>query len=994
MAPLLNRGDYTVGWVCALPIELAAARLQLDDTHTNISIDGDTNIYNLGRIGEHNVVLASLPAGRTGTSSAAAVAMQMKSAFRGIRFGLMVGIGGGVPTAADVRLGDIVVSQPENGHGGVIQYGFGKSTPTGFERIGFLNAPPQILLNAVTQLRSNRYLEMSDLLPHISKLEKIPAFRREEAGVDTLFNGDYNHTGGKTCESCDNTKKRQRDPRTKAGPVIHYGTIASADQVMRNGVTRDQVSSEFGGVLCFEMEAAGLMDNFPCLVIRGICDYADSHKNKRWQPYAAGTAAACAKELLSLIPAVDVAKTQTAEEAVRGYRKPTFYFPFPRNRRFVGRRTALDNLKQKLLVDKDCQKVALAGLGGIGKTQVALDFAYLVKETHPEFSIFWVPALSMEMFEQAAQEIARALGIRQAPGHKEDIKRLVKQRLSVAQAGKWLLIVDNADDMEILYPTGQKEGILDFLPESDDGLTVFTTRHYEVAQSLAGIDVVELEKMGRQEAVDLLENSLVRKGPPLDDALVTDLLTELDYLPLAITQAAAYINVNKSSVPDYVRLLKNTEKDAVTVMSREFRDNTRYRSSANAVATTWIVSFNQISKSDTDAAKILEFISFIEWKAIPHSILPPIQPEARMASAIGMLRSYAFVTRRGGEMIYDMHRLVHLATRIWINRNRRRGWAWAEAVRHLSTICPWPEYENREIWREYLPHAVRTSKDEQAEDTEEKMALCLRIGKWLYINGRIREAVLWVEESCHWRQKELAEWNDDRLSAEHVLAIVYESNGQIREATLAEDHPDRLASQQLAETHPERLTSQHALAQAYLTNEQVADAIELLEHVVTMRQQLAETHPSRLASQHELARAYYANGQVKDALKLFEHVVAVEQKVHAKDHPSRLVSEKSLAYIHEQSSGALETNRSSVHGGVIADDGNKSQLDEVIKAAESLSDNAETLADCGQSKGTVVKRSDRLSECGETRPSVPLKAKTSMVVRLKGILGKKGKGSC
>jgi hypothetical protein len=105
----------------------------------------------------------------------------------------------------------------------------------------------------------------------------------------------------------------ERTSRGSQEIVVHYGTIASGNQVMRDGVTRDRVSSELGGVLCFEMEAAGLMNNFPCLVIRGICDYADSHKNKRWQPYAAMTAAACAKELLSVIPSAEIVKTDTMQ---------------------------------------------------------------------------------------------------------------------------------------------------------------------------------------------------------------------------------------------------------------------------------------------------------------------------------------------------------------------------------------------------------------------------------------------------------------------------------------------------------------------------------------------------------------------------------------------------------------------------------------------------------------------------------------------------------
>jgi nucleoside phosphorylase len=226
----------------------------------------------------------------------------------------MVGIGGGVPSAeADIRLGDIVVGQPGKGHGGVIQYDFGKSTPSGFERTGFLNSPPRILLSAVFKLRANYDRGKSDLSIHVSKLSKLPKFGRDYAGDDVLFEGSYNHAGGSSCASCDSARKLQREERTES-PVVHYGTIASGNQIIKDGMTRDKVSSEFGGVFCFEVEAAGLMSSFPCLVIRGICDYADSHKNRRWQPYAAGTAAAYAKGLLTFIPEGDVAKMQTGEE--------------------------------------------------------------------------------------------------------------------------------------------------------------------------------------------------------------------------------------------------------------------------------------------------------------------------------------------------------------------------------------------------------------------------------------------------------------------------------------------------------------------------------------------------------------------------------------------------------------------------------------------------------------------------------------------------------
>ncbi|RAO71649.1 uncharacterized protein BHQ10_007661 [Talaromyces amestolkiae] len=869
MARQLSRDDYTVGWVCALHIELAAAQEMLDEEHQNpLQIGEDANVYSFGRIGEHNVVIAGLPAGQTGIASATAVAMRMKSSFPCIRFGLMVGIGGGVPSRdADIRLGDIVVSQPEKGHGGVIQYDFGKSTPNGFEQTGFLNTPPPVLLSAITKLQAYHDRGRSDLSHHLAKLSNLPKFARDRAGSDLLFDPKYDHEGDKN---------------------------SSGNQVMRDGRTRDKVSSEFRGVLCFEMEAAGLMNSFPCLVIRGICDYADSHKNKKWQPYAAGTAAAYAKELLLVIPAADVLKTQTADRATQEHSR-TLYIPFLRNRQFVGRSTELSRLKRKLFQDADCQKVAISGLGGIGKTQVALQFAYSVKEDYPELSIFWVQALSMESFERGCMEIARALGIHHGQESKEDVKMLVRRWLCAKSAGKWLLIVDNADDLDLLRGPKQTDGLLNFLPESDDGLTVFTTRFGGIAQYLAGSDVVDIGKMTEQETIDLLEKSLIRKSPPYNENIIRNLLTELEYLPLAITQAAAYINTNKSSIFEYLRLLKNTDQDALAILSMDFGDKTRYPNLTNAVAKTWLITFNKILEHDSLAADLLAFISCIEWRAIPYSILPAAHPEARLAAAVGTLCSYSFLEKRDDKKL-DMHRLVHFATRRWIVTNDREAEAGMAALKQLLKVFPSNDYTNREIWRDYLPHVARIDKDERCQNTQERSELCLKVGQCLHTDGRMREALQWTQKSCEWRDRNLPEHHPSRLESQHALAAAYHANGHFKEAVKLFEYIASKTAEIFTKDHPTRLVSQYALAQGYLADRQIKKAIKLLEHVVTKQAEiLAEDHRARLASQHTLARAYLADRQVKEAVKLEEHIVARQAEILAEDHRARLVSQHTLA---------------------------------------------------------------------------------------------------
>jgi nucleoside phosphorylase len=303
----LTHASYNVGWVCALSLERTVAMALLDEQHHALPQSShDDNSYTLGRMGSHNIVIACLPAGQTGNNSAATVASQMRSTFTAIEFGLMVGIGGGAPSRAnDIRLGDVVVSQPGKSDGGVIQYDFGRTITEGsFIRSGTLNSPPQVLLNAMNALQAHNRLSHIGLERHLStfRTNELQQFTYQGSQNDLLFDAGYDHaTDAPDCHSCDPHQIVPRQERPSQEPVIHYGTIASGNQVMRHGGTRDRWSRE-SGVLCFEMEAAGLMNTFPCLVIRGICDYADSHKNKRWQEYAAAAAAAYAKELLSVTP--------------------------------------------------------------------------------------------------------------------------------------------------------------------------------------------------------------------------------------------------------------------------------------------------------------------------------------------------------------------------------------------------------------------------------------------------------------------------------------------------------------------------------------------------------------------------------------------------------------------------------------------------------------------------------------------------------------------
>lgn len=194
--------------------------------------------------------------------------------------------------------------------GGILHYDRGKYKDDGkFDIDSHLNKPPSILLKAVERLQSDHAFERGEMLQYISevaeksrKLSALKEYRFPGRDKDQLFRRDSEHVRGEDCSSCDYKKTEKRLDRDSDNPAVHYGLIASGDAVMRSAQRRDELRDDWN-VICFEMEAASVMDidNFPCIVVRGICDYSDDHKNKRWQPYAAVAAAAYAKDLLRVV---------------------------------------------------------------------------------------------------------------------------------------------------------------------------------------------------------------------------------------------------------------------------------------------------------------------------------------------------------------------------------------------------------------------------------------------------------------------------------------------------------------------------------------------------------------------------------------------------------------------------------------------------------------------------------------------------------------------
>ncbi|SCO53234.1 uncharacterized protein FFNC_14697 [Fusarium fujikuroi] len=317
--------EYTIGWICALTKELIAAKAFLDVLHDpfdNAAINDDNN-YTLGSIGKHNVVIAVLPYGQYGLVNAAAALKDMTRTFSNLRAVLMVGIGGGVPGTKDIRLGDIVVGSVGRNNSGVIQYDYGRAVQgEEFAVTGHLNQPPMAFLTAMSALHAAYEMEGHNIQSNIDKaLQKYKRLQRKYkrpcASTDRLYKANAAHEEGEGIgcnQSCGNHNLVHRDDRgdDENNPAIHCGLIASGSSLMKDALLRDKLSAKHG-ILCFEMEAAGLMNHFPCVVVRGICDYADSHKNDQWQEYAAMVAAAYTKDLLLQVAPSSMLKEKRIE---------------------------------------------------------------------------------------------------------------------------------------------------------------------------------------------------------------------------------------------------------------------------------------------------------------------------------------------------------------------------------------------------------------------------------------------------------------------------------------------------------------------------------------------------------------------------------------------------------------------------------------------------------------------------------------------------------
>ncbi|KAI6389995.1 hypothetical protein MCOR23_009770 [Pyricularia oryzae] len=688
----LQSTDYHVAWIAPVSdLELLPSRLMLDEEHDAPDYDTayDDNVYTCGALAGHNVVIATCAPGMTGNVNAGRVTGSMFKTFSSVRMAMLVGIGGGVPRAEpsddpteDVHFGNVVVGWPGDGGPAYIYYDSGRWHTDGeFEVLGTINRPDQMLLNALGKLVSDHEMDRSTFDVHRKR----------------LLQSKYNR----------NSQLVQRPERTgeeATGFIFHRGRIATGNAVVKDGERRDQIRDQCNGALCIEMEAAGVDAGRPCLVIRGISDYADSHKGDVWRSYAAGNAAVFARELLSKIPPSSVRNL-----AIEVH----FFVPFSRNEHFVGREEILGRLLQRLppiAHPNACQRTVIHGLGGIGKTQVAIEAAYRVRDTYPECSVFWVPAVNMTMFDNGYRRVGRALEIQGIEDDDADVKTLVNAAFSRNNAKPWLFIIDNVDNLQLLT-----DGRLtSHLPFSGKGSILFTTRNRQIT---------------------------------------------------------AHLQARKAS-----------NQNMIAMLSRDFGEQDRYEKTANAIATTWFIFFEQIARDAPLAASYLRNIAYFAEKDIPISLLPDGREDWDKVEAVSVLKGYAFILDRGTVDRFDIYRFVHVAMRNWIQTQGDQGKQVTKVMCQFSERFPWPTHENRNVWTSYLPHAQTVLEFRGYYMEKEILGLLqYNVAKVYILLGKYEEAEKMLRETLALMEKVLGPENPSTFGGIDNLASVFNRQGKYEE---------------------------------------------------------------------------------------------------------------------------------------------------------------------------------------------------------------------
>lgn len=588
--------------------------------------------------------------------------------------------------------------------------------------------------------------------------------------------------------------------------------------------------------------------------------------------------------------------------------KPTT-LPFGRNKNFIGRLSQLKELLNLVPPDADetdCQRTAIEGLGGIGKTQLALEIAYRIREEHNNCAVFWVPAVDVASFENAYLEIGRRLGVEGIDACvsgvpdpagppiadvKPDVKVLVKEALD-RSAEPWLLIVDNADDMELLFGTDNGNvSLRDYLPFSLKGSILFTTRNHEV---VADLDIplshtITIGEMSWTEAISFLNTYLT--PVQMEDAKSTvELLEFLAYLPLALKQASAYMAKTKITVTKYLAQCQRSDVELVKLLSKDFEDRGRYKTISNPITTTWLISFNHISRDKPLAVEYLKFMSLLAEKDIPRTILPADYDDFGTDEAIATLKAYAFINERSSSERYDMHRLVRLAMRNWLAKEDELQTRVTAVIRRLKSVFPFPDHTNKNIWFGYIPHASAALQlYDVVTDQEAVIYLLDWLAKSYTYTGNYLAAEMQYQRAIELSTLLHGSRHTATLRLLSNLGGVYFERGRPEQAEPIWRDVLSRRIEVLGLEHPDTLFSMDSLALDLQFQGREEDAAVVIEQVYDLRlRSLGANNPCTLSSAAKLAESIRRKGRHTEAEALSRQTFDLMQDILGAHHPDTI----------------------------------------------------------------------------------------------------------
>ena len=531
-----------------------------------------------------------------------------------------------------------------------------------------------------------------------------------------------------------------------------------------------------------------------------------------------------------------------------------------------------------------------------------MEYAYRLKERSPLCSIFWIHASNTARFEEGYKEIASRCGIPGRDDMKSDLMQLVRNWLESNSKCSWMMIVDNVDDANLFLREKTYTGktLLEYIPRWSNGSVLYTTRNRDIGWDLTG-HPINVPLMNLMEARLLLSDKIGGEGTEGEQS---QLLEQLDYLPLAITQAAVFMAKRHKTISQYLDHYRRSDSIRIRLLSHEFTDYGRETRPLESVTTTWIISFEQIRTENPRAADLLSLMSFFDRQGIPRSLLiiereDPLDFE----EAIGMLEAYSLVVVDYKENSYNMHRLVQLATRTWLGSYDEKGikrWM-SQALSILSTQFPNGDYETWKLCATYLPH-VEAALNYDLEGCSQEVVLARatllhNTSRYMKTQGSFEVASTRAKEALRLREKLLGCEHPDVLASVCNLAAVLLKQGKQeaaeamarraldgREKALGQGHPDTLASADNLALVLER-QGKYEAAEAM-----ARQALEGREEV------LGKAHPDTLASANNLAFVLERGGKYEAAEAMARLALSGRENALGKEHPDTLTSVDNLAW--------------------------------------------------------------------------------------------------